>query len=113
MESATIDDHPRGDQAAPSVACTDCGQLEHPEFTCAQALELIRAAALRKLLAAHGPILLAALVDAADDRVERADSYCIDCVHAGEQRCETHRDDVERAAEYRRTYDELWAALDR
>ena len=53
------------------VACEQCGQLDHPELTCDQAIEIAQARELRHFLSRIGPILLAALDEAADDRVER------------------------------------------
>ena len=111
MAQATIHRDVHDDETARWIACSDCGQLEHPEFTCAQAADLIRAAALRELFRIHGLTVLAALEDAAADRVERADGYCLDCVDAEEGRCETHQGDLDRAAEYRRTFDALHTAL--
>ena len=111
METHTLGHTEPDDASTRWVACEDCGHLEHPEFTCAQAANLVRAAALRELLSRIGPTLLAALDDAAEDRIERADSYCIDCVDAGGSRCDTHQGDLDQSAEYRRTYDTLHAAL--
>ena len=66
------------------VACGSCEQLEHPEPTCDQAIELVRSAALRELLRTQGPVLLAALEDAADERAERARGACADCARSPE-----------------------------
>jgi hypothetical protein len=74
------------------VACEQCVQLDHPELTCDQAIEIARARALRELLGRIGPILLAALDEAADDRVERVEGACADCVRSGEERCDDHRE---------------------
>ena len=111
MGAIPVHDHQTDDDMARWVACEECGQLEHPEFTCAQAIELVRSAALRELLSRMGPTLLSALEEAAADRVERAESYCRDCLDAVDGRCASHRGDLERAAEYRRTYDRVSGAL--
>ncbi len=63
------------------------------------------------VVTSHRDQILAALEDAADDRVERADGYCYDCVQAATRRCEIHETDLERAQEYRSACDELRAAL--
>jgi hypothetical protein len=99
------------DDAARWVACENCGQLEHPELSCDQAIELVRSAALRELLRTHGPVLLAALQEAADERVERVGNACVDCARSHEGRCMDHQTDLERAAEYRRTHDVLSALV--
>ena len=79
MTSATIHHDDHVGENARWTACPNCGQLEHPEFTCVQAIDLVRAAALRELFRRiHAQTVLAALEDAAADRVERADSYCLD-----------------------------------
>jgi hypothetical protein len=80
--------------------------------TCGQAIELVEGRALRELFRIHGPVILAALDDAAAERVERTQSCCTECVQSAEERCEDHRADLERAAEYRRTSDALAAALE-
>jgi bacterioferritin-associated ferredoxin len=80
--------------------------------TCGQAIELVEGRVLRELLRIHRPVILAALDEAAAERVERTQSSCTDCVHSAEERCEDHRADLERAAEYRRTSDALAAALE-
>ena len=79
--------------------------------TCDHAIELVAGPALRELLRIHRPVILAALDEAAAERVERTQSSCTDCVQSAEERCEDHRADLERAAEYRRTSDALAAAL--
>jgi len=76
--------------------------------TCDHATELVEGRALREFLRIHGPVILAALDEAAAERVERTQSSCTDCVRSAEQRCE----DLERAAEYRRTSDAQAAALE-
>lgn len=113
MGQVTVTKHYRedGDDTARWVACGSCGQLDHPELTCAQAIELVRSAALRELLRTHGPVLLAALDEAADERVERVSSACADCARSLEGRCMDHETDLERAAEYRRTRDALSTLL--
>jgi hypothetical protein len=113
MGQVTATNHDREDPHDTSrwVACGSCGQLEHPELTCDQAIDLVRSAALRELLRTHGPVLLAALEEAADERVERAGYACIDCARSLEGRCMDHETDLERAAEYRRTHDALFPLL--
>ena len=76
------------------------------------AIELVDSPALRELLRMHGAVILAALDEAAAERVERTQSSCTDCVRSAEKRCEDHRADLQRAAEYRRTSDALAAALE-
>jgi hypothetical protein len=80
--------------------------------TCDQAIELVEGRALRELLRIHGAVIFAALDEAAAERVERTQSSCTDCVRSVQERCEDHRADLERAAEYRRTSDALAAALE-
>jgi hypothetical protein len=111
MDTTTTHTQHGDDDDAPWAACEACGLLEHPEFTCDQAAELVDAAALRDRLRALGPLLWAALEDAADDRMERADGYCYDCAVSPDERCETHAEDLERADEYRRTLEELRALM--
>jgi hypothetical protein len=112
MSTTTIHDLGPDPDATLWVACERCGHLEHPEFICDQASQLVEAGALRELLWIHGPVMLAALGEAADDRVERTRGPCSDCLRSAEERCEDHGADLERAAEYRRTSDALAAALD-
>jgi hypothetical protein len=92
-----------------SVMIADCSST--PDLTCIDAADLLRARVLRELISTLRPLLLAALDDAIEDRLERADGYCYDCGASENGRCATHQDDLDRAAEYRRTYDALFAAL--
>ena len=80
--------------------------------TCDHAINLVAGPALRELFRIHGPVILAALDEAAAERVERTHSSCTDCVRSAEKPCEDHRADLQRAAEYRRTSDALAAALE-
>jgi hypothetical protein len=80
--------------------------------TCGHAIELVEGRVLRELLRIHGPVILAALDEAAAERVERTQSSCTDRVGSAEERCADHRADLERAAKYRRTPDALAAALE-
>jgi hypothetical protein len=66
-----------------------------------------------QILRTRGPILLAALEDAAEARIERTEGSCVDCGEAADRLCGTHQEDRERAGEYRRTFDELQAVLGR
>ena len=59
--------------------------------TCDHAIELVAGPALRELLRIHRPVILAALDEAAAERVERTQSSCTDCVQSAEERCEDHR----------------------
>lgn len=59
-----------------------------------------------------GPIVLAALEEAADARIVVSRRHpCPDCVTSSERLCETHHQDRARAEEYRRTSDGLCAVL--
>ncbi|MGH3166096.1 MAG: hypothetical protein ACRDN0_09410, partial [Trebonia sp.] len=89
--TVTNPDREDPDDTAIWVACSLCGQLEHPELTCDQAIELVRAAALRELLRTHGPVLLAALREAADERGDRVSGACVDCARSGSGRCMDHQ----------------------
>jgi cytosine/adenosine deaminase-related metal-dependent hydrolase len=64
-----------------------------------------------RILRACAPIVLAALEDAAEARMERTEGWCLDCVESAEELCDTHREDRARAEEYWRTFDELKAVL--
>lgn len=46
-------------------------------------------------------LITAALEDAAEARTERAAAECVDCATSGDGRCDTHRDDLARAGQYR------------
>jgi hypothetical protein len=112
MKLDNVGNIPRDDEGAPWVECEECGLLEHPDLTCDDAAALIRARNLRELLSRHRALMLAALEDAAADRMERADVYCVDCARSERGRCATHQGDLDRAAEYRRTFDALAAAFE-
>src|SRR5437867_2215310 len=49
-----------------------------------------------QILRECGPILLAALEDAADARIERTEASCPECVQSPDQLCETHSEDRAR-----------------
>jgi hypothetical protein len=55
--------------------------------------------------------MIAALEEAAEGRIDRVEAYCYDCGEAPDELCETHATDLERADEYRRTLEQLRAAL--
>ncbi len=63
------------------------------------------------ILQTCAPLVLAALEDAAGARIEHTEGWCLDCVDSAEEFCGTHQEDRDRADEYRRTFDELWAVL--
>jgi hypothetical protein len=71
-----------------------------------------RLARLGALLEAHRSVVIAALEEATEDHIDRLGAYCYDCGEGPDELCETHATDLERADEYRRTVEELRAALD-
>jgi hypothetical protein len=98
-----------GGEGATWTSCADCGQLDHPAFTCEEAVRLVR----ERIHRDHAPVILAALDDAAEARIERTKATCPECSAAPPlELCPTHTADRERAEEYHQVADTLRAALD-
>ncbi len=64
-----------------------------------------------RVVRACWPVVGAALEEAAAACLEGGEGWCRDCEESSSGLCDTHREDRDRAEEYRRTADELRAVL--